>query len=99
MININIHEVIQKIITLSNIDELNTKEIVNNLQEINVLISSVTPDKPEMNIIQLTDLELKIVESVIEVVGDLPCGFEAIDGYVDLDDETWDAIQTLKQKI
>ncbi len=52
-----------------------------------------------MNIIELTDLELEILEACLEVISDLPCGFEAINGYVEDNEETWNAIQTLRGKI
>jgi len=93
---------LERIEELSNLEYVGcSKEMQSNLEEINQLVKEMlkSPHEPEMNVIKLTDIELEIVQACIEVVDDLPCGFEAIDGYIDLNDEGWNAINSVKSKI
>jgi hypothetical protein len=93
-------EVITKIEELSNFENLNdSNQMQSNLEEINSLVKILQTYNTTDNVIVLSNLEYNIVSACIEVVDDLPCGFEAIDGYVDLDDETWEAIDSVKSKI
>lgn len=93
-------ELIEKIEELSNFENLNdSNQMQSNLEEINLLIKILQEYKTTDNVIVLSNLELNVVSACIEVVDDLPCGFEAIDGYVDLDEETWEAIDSVKSKI
>lgn len=96
----NYSEVIAKIEELSNFENLNdANQMQNNLEEINSLIKILQEYKTTDNVIVLSNLEVNIVSACIKVIDDLPIGFEAIDGYVDLDGETWEAIDNVKSKI
>ena len=94
---------LSKIAELSNLEYVGSADGMRyNLEVINEIVKAMLIEKPEseLNVIELTDLELEIVQACIEVVSDLPCGFTtAIDGYVDLDEETWEAIENVKAKI
>lgn len=93
---------LSRIAELSNLEYVGSAEdMQDNLEAINEIVKAMLTEKPEseLNVIELTDLELEIVQACIEVVDDLPVGFEAIDGYVNLDEETWEAIYTVKAKI
>jgi len=49
---------------------------------------------------ELTREELDIVMALLEFVGDGNIGFEALEGYKDIDDETiWEDATALKTKI
>ena len=70
------------------------------LEEINDLVISMLTGKSELNVIELTDDEYSIVSACIEVVEDLPCGFDAIEGYHNVScDELYDVIDEIKSKI
>ena len=70
------------------------------LEEINDLVKSMIDGSSELNVIELTDDEYAIVSACIEVVDDLPCGFEAIEGYHDIDDEElYNVIDSVKSKV
>ena len=93
---------LSKIEELSNLENVfSADEMQNNLEAIHEIVKEMQSrsSQSKMNVIELTDLELEIVQACIEVVDDLPCGFEAIDGYVNLDEETWSAINSIKEKI
>ena len=93
---------LSRIAELSNLEYVGSaQDMQDNLEVINEIVKAMLIEKPEseLNVIELTDLELEIVQACIEVVDDLPIGFEAIDGYVQLDEEGWEAIQSVKLKI
>ena len=96
----NYSEIITRIEELSNFENLHdSNQMQNNLEEINSLIKILQEYKTTDNFIVLSNLEVNVFTACIEVVDDLPIGFEAIDGYVDLDEETWEAIDNVKSKI
>ena len=70
------------------------------LEEINILVISMITGKSELNVIELTDDEYSIVSACIEVVDDLPCGFDGITGYHSIEeDELYNVIDSIKSKI
>jgi hypothetical protein len=53
-----------------------------------------------MNIVELTGQEVDIIRALIDVVSDLPCGYDAIEGYKGVNMETiYDDISQLKLKL
>jgi hypothetical protein len=92
---------LQKILELSNSGNLfSASDMQDALETINELVIAMLTGKSEINVIQLTDDEYSIVSACIEVVEDLPCGFDAIEGYHNVSaDELYDVIDEIKSKI
>jgi hypothetical protein len=92
---------LQRIKKLSDFENLHSSKCMQDaLEEINTLVISMITGKSELNVIELTDDEYSIVSACIEVVDDLPCGFDAIAGYHKInDDELYDVIDSIKRKI
>jgi len=92
---------LQRIKKLSDVKNHHSAEDIQDaLKEINELIVLMITNKSELNVIELTDDEYSIVSACIEVVEDLPCGFDAIEGYHKINaDELYDVIDSLKNKI
>lgn len=91
----NYYELIKRIKELSDTENIfETDQMLDNLESIHKLIEKIENE----NVHILSQKEEEIISACIEVVDDLPIGFEAIDGYVDLDDEAWTAIEELKEK-
>ena len=77
---------LKRIKELSSVENLqDASGLQSALEEINALVTSMLTGKSKLNVIELTDDEYAIVSACIEVVEDLPCGFDAIEGYAGVD--------------
>ncbi|CAB4154945.1 hypothetical protein UFOVP1307_77 [uncultured Caudovirales phage] len=92
---------LQRIKELSDFENLHSSECMQDaLEEINALVVSMITGKSELNVIELTNDEYSIVSACIEVVEDLPCGFDAIAGYHSIEeDELYNVIDSVKGKV